>query len=112
MSEAKFTPGPWVLIEGQFDSEVEVTTETRQQNSKGEICGMDIYFDGSHGVEQPANAHLIAAAPEMYESIESDVIRLEFDLAQLGHGFAHAAEEINAELNAKKKLLAKARGEK
>ncbi len=70
MTEAKFTKGPWVLIDGQFSSEVEITTENRQENSKGKICEMDIYFGGEHGIEQPANAHLIASAPEMYEMLK------------------------------------------
>jgi hypothetical protein len=95
MSETKFTPGPWVLIEGEFDSEVEVTTDIRQENSKGNICGMDIYFDGSHGVEQPANAHLIASAPEMYEILEF---------------ISENPSETN--VIAIRKILAKARGEK
>lgn len=97
MSETKFTPGPWVLIEGQFNSEVEVTTDSRQENSKGKICGMDIYFDGSHGVEQPANAHLIAAAPEMYEMLRDILKNYECG------SFVDEQMEL---------VLAKARGEK
>ena len=69
-STAKFTQGPRVSIEGQFCSEVEITTESRQNNSKGKICEMDIYFEGSHGIEQQANAHLIKTSPKMYQMLE------------------------------------------
>ena len=89
MKEAKFTKAPWVIIECDFASEVEITTDNRQETSKGKICEMDIYFDGSHGIEQPASAHLIATSPELYEFIETHMG---------GHPEAEA-------------LLAKARGE-
>ncbi len=100
MTEAKFTKGPWVLIDGQFSSEVEITTENRQENSKGKICEMDIYFGGGHGIEQPANAHLIAAAPEMYEMLRA--------LSEMSSEDAKLYLEGSSDVI---DLLAKARGE-
>lgn len=117
MSEAKFTDGPW--ISGMHD-----ISDAEEYNVECDVdCGWSyigtskkciaMAVTKSHlDAELDANTALITAAPDMYESIESDVIRLEFDLAQLGDGFANVAEEINAELNVKRKLLAKARGEK
>ncbi|AUR87388.1 hypothetical protein NVP1100O_47 [Vibrio phage 1.100.O._10N.261.45.C3] len=104
MKEAKFTKGPWVLIDGQFSSEVEITTENRQENSKGKICEMDIYFDGQHGIEQPANAHLIAAAPEMYEMLAEVLHNMEV-------GNSDHTEINDAMIPRVSALLAKARGE-
>lgn len=37
----------------------------------GNICELDVFFDGEFGVEQKANANLIAAAPDMYAMIEA-----------------------------------------
>ena len=122
MSEAKFTKGEWFAdIRGGccavYEKSREEDTPDCHNDDERNIhySNSGANYNGHHWVmsdEAIANAHLIAAAPEMYESIESDVIRLEFDLAQLGDGFANVAEEINAELNVKRKLLAKARGEK
>lgn len=90
----KFTKGPWFSKEGdRFSKEVLITSSERDDNSIVPICEMDVYFDGIIGDEQPANASLIAAAPEMYEFIKS---------IQLGS----VADEIKRE-----ELLAKARGE-
>ena len=63
----KFTKGEWVENEGDSCSkELVITTLDRYGCHQGPICEMDIYFDGEHGEEQQANAHLIAAAPDMY----------------------------------------------
>ncbi len=100
MSEAKFTKGPWVV----YDEAVSVSfygTECRPgvESDAGEVIivfGSDKYdCSGVHGETQDqvkANAHLIAAAPEMYEFIKS----LQLDVSK----------EAEAE-----DLLARARGE-
>lgn len=56
MSEAKFTPGPWLV---------------------SELAGFEVFASGFGRGElvaqvfmQPENARLIAAAPEMYEALE------------------------------------------
>lgn len=99
MSDTKFTKGPWGIIENCVGS-IEVVF------GNGSACRGDEYlsiyptsskndFECIHtGETAEANAHLIAAAPEMYEMLES-------------------ISENPSETNVIhiKKLLAKARGE-
>lgn len=102
MSERKWTPGPWTTgdvtlpcveictIEGEFE-EIPVWAPYS-------VGGVD-----SPGWLEPArNAHLIAAAPELYEA-------LEFMRACMEHGCAPSGKEL-AIKNART-ALAKARGE-
>ena len=95
------TKGPWVACVSSSD-DFDICTAIKDKGNGNCIVANEIDEDYEL---------LLLALPDMYESIESDVIRLEFDLAQIGDGFAHIAEEINAELNVKRKILAKARGE-
>ena len=72
MTKAKHTPGPWMLTEGnRFDKEMVITTQYRLDASIGCICEMDVYFTGLIGIEQEANARLIAAAPELLEALQN-----------------------------------------
>ena len=81
MSEAKFTKGVWIAdIRGGCCA---VYEKSRESDTQG--CHFDddrnIYYsshgasyNGHHWIMSPesiANAHLIAAAPEMYEMLES-----------------------------------------
>ena len=69
---SKHTPGPWKAVDGgQFGHEVIITTEDRIDSHHGEICSMEVEFNGPHGVEQRANVHLIAAAPDLLDALES-----------------------------------------
>lgn len=102
MSEAGFTKGPWALLPLEDDKEY--------IRVRGTVCGgkykianvVDCrsHHDGSkwcefRRAESKANAHLIAAAPELYDFIE--------DLSQ-------NSEDVTQREEAKR-LLAKARGE-
>ena len=72
MTQAQHTPGPWMLTEGdRFDKEMVITTQYRLDESIGCICEMDVYFTGQIGIEQEANARLIAAAPELLEALQN-----------------------------------------
>lgn len=66
MSGVKHTPGPWFEQTG-FSDDVEITAESRE--GMVAICSMDLGFTGHIGVEQEANARLIAAAPCMFEAL-------------------------------------------
>lgn len=123
MSETKFTKGPWVVI-GEFDNEnyAEVTTQagfeilsvsSTQIDVEWEKKGDDHWCQEGFHVEIPhseanANAHLIAAAPEMYSLLE----RLEKECEMF---YSEFGEPSNGEYEAAfveiKSLLAKARGE-
>lgn len=57
MSERKWTPGPW-----KFDGETEVCMED-------DVCAWicNVNFDGTSEVQADADAHLISAAPGLFE---------------------------------------------
>ncbi len=107
----KFTKGEWFSKDGDgFSKEVIITTDDREDCFIIPICEMDMFFDGDVGVEQAANAALIAAAPEMYGDIKLDIDWLKRlrSLFVLGSdGFRSCSLRIES----KEKLLSKARGE-
>lgn len=66
-----FTPGPWVVQDGdRFSMEMVITSQRRIEESMASICEMDVDYDGEHGEEQHANARLIAAAPELLAALQ------------------------------------------
>lgn len=66
----KFTKGPWIVNDGDnFSKGILITSEDILDWVS--ICELDVEFDGHIGVEQKANAHLIACAPDMYEMLDS-----------------------------------------
>jgi hypothetical protein len=78
------TKEPWVeLPGGRHDPEVIITTQDRIDQSRGEICGMDIEFTGKHGEEQKANARRIVACVNACAGIPTDVLEhaMEFGAA-------------------------------
>jgi len=67
---SKYTPGPWhVDMRSIFDIRV-------NQNADPDICicTLPIWKD-EHRTEEIANAHLLAAAPELLEAAKELVIR-------------------------------------
>ena len=65
----KHTPGPWkVVLDGPH---VEVRAVAHPQPTLALITGGldDVFEDGLMGPTSTANAHLIAAAPELYEAL-------------------------------------------
>ena len=64
MSETKFTPGPWAIVFG-------TSIVTNRGGAVADCVGAHPYE------EQKANAALIAAAPEMYEALESALATIE-----------------------------------
>ena len=108
MSGVKHTPGPWFEQTG-FSDDVEITAESRE--SMVAICSMDLGFTGHIGVEQEANARLIAAAPDHHAvALELDRLMLVIDSAVR---FADPAfkDEVQTLLRANKAAIARARGE-
>lgn len=59
MNELKATPGPWMpaVVDGGWDAVCE------KDNRESVICSLKL--------NNSDNAHLIAAAPEMYEALEN-----------------------------------------
>lgn len=70
MSKHKFTPGPWKTFLGEAEDTLHITTLDRLNRDMCEIASVDIHFNDPFGAEQTANAHLISAAPEMYEALK------------------------------------------
>lgn len=106
--EAKFTKGPWEIAEvrTQVGRAFKIDEEARHEDHGLVAC---IYDDETSlnsrlHEEHEANAHLIAAAPEMYEALEG--------LIALNRSPGPSpAGEITKRLNAGDAALAKARGE-
>jgi hypothetical protein len=90
--ETKFTKGEWKWASGDAtEMEICITTDERNLNGVGNICEMNVYFDGEMGIEQKANANLIAAATKMYRMIED--LRQMMD--KLNEGFNEEAIELS-----------------
>lgn len=81
MSGVKHTPGPWFEQTG-FSDDVEITAESRE--GMVAICSMELGYTGNIGVEQEANARLIAAAPDLLGALEE--FSREYDGFEDGNG--------------------------
>lgn len=73
MADTRFTPGPW-SVEDPMDCELSIVEANKPTHEWRFIAGCSLP-DGDDdqaftGREVYANAHLIAAAPELYEALE------------------------------------------
>lgn len=106
VSETRFTPGPWkALTNGNtFNS---ATVVTSKDAADGWVCEV---FDDSDSCTLPdeANAHLIAAAPELYDALETLL-----DINDNGGPFGGELyqDRVVRSIECARKALAKARGE-
>ena len=101
-NETKFTSGPW-SADSPY-STMFMVVDSQQQTIAEVQCGTDEYGDYLANEKEQANAHLIAAAPEMYDVI---IAMLEqFDAEETCHN-----EYDYIVIREAKKVLAKARGE-
>lgn len=107
MSELKATKGPWVITHDAWDDEKwQITNDL--ENRRVEIAHVDTGYSGEFGKEQEANAHLIAAAPCLYEACRQAQFELEhFRLS----ASADELELIEDAMNKIAEAMAKARGE-
>ena len=97
MTDKKWTPGPWrVSDDGGFGFAVHSVDPTWDT-----VCECN-YYDG--------NAHLIAAAPDLYDALEKCVEELESQLHDGFDGVWHESD-FEKELSLYRAALAKARGE-
>ena len=102
MDAPKFTPGPWHVhpFRAQVDTFVWTDAETLDPVP---VCALLWLTDRRSEGETEANAHLIAAAPELYAALEKLYNRLLDKLEW--------PEEYESELASARSALAKARGE-
>ncbi|MGB1214812.1 MAG: hypothetical protein ACPG4X_15710 [Pikeienuella sp.] len=108
MTETRFTPGPWYATENGGDDPDERRLLVGKDDEYGDFttvadCRSKWLEDEVGGTEE-ANAHLIAAAPELYEAAARILSRpvspatggriiLEADLAALDAALAKARGE-------------------
>lgn len=103
MAEPKFTPGPWVR-----------DRHGQRRGSNGE--GVNVWDAGigyaSRSPETEANAHLIAAAPDMYAAIECFMPKgIAIGNGNVPDDLCVPMDVTMGELRAFEAALAKARGE-
>jgi hypothetical protein len=63
MREKKFTPGPWEVVTGDEDSNPGIDSAV----GKAVVWWTDCH---NEGIDNHADAHIIAAAPELLEALE------------------------------------------
>lgn len=110
-NETKWTPGPWFLSKkGNISNMVVATTGKWEFGDYSEcICLFQSALGpGLHKLKEEeenakANAHLIAAAPELHEALE-DILKLHYCDVFTAGTWESAMEKSRA-------VLAKARGE-
>lgn len=97
MTETKFTPGPWRLAD-DYDNALHIcspwSSNVRPESSDtyGSCLGAHICQVRHQGEDAPvvklsqakANAHLIAAAPELYEALKRGLKALSFAVEHAG----------------------------
>jgi len=98
MTETKFTPGPWIVVPSVWPTPPSIETE-EGASLVGWLSDGTGFRGASLATDAIWNAHLIAAAPEMYELLERACALL--------HG-GPELPELESEIW---ELLKKARGE-
>lgn len=101
----KHTPGPW-FITGSMTKYVEARIPGRMIQEVA-ACGPTAADDG-YGDQQMANAQLIAAAPELLESLTYALIDFDNWAAHEDH---HPHEHLVAWAEKARAAIAKAKGE-
>ena len=106
MSQKKHTPGPWAYVETDHGAIV-------VEDVNGWICEMSKW----EGQDNLANAHLIAASPDMLEALEAIDVLLDMgDDVPWNTAFTfdnlEAINAINAAFAKARAAIKKARGEK
>lgn len=107
MSEVKFTRGPWkvgkYLGQGGWVVHMDVGDKGRGSDIVSGVSGLD-------NTERLANAHLIAAAPDLYAALKQMIeamVRYEMDIA----GEGDAPQRHRDLMRKARSALKKARGE-
>lgn len=72
----KFTPGPWLCCHRPESPTIHYIHSDNGSSCIGPFEIATVFESSGDGIQQRANAHLIAAAPEMYEALDAliDVI--------------------------------------
>lgn len=108
MSDTKFTKGEWEVADGTKIGEQVLFIHIPEMESRGKVvCRLTrvVYTHIPLSEQDIANAHLIAAAPELYAMLEGL-------LCHFKSGDSDHFELNDAKIPELDNLLAKARGEK
>lgn len=105
-SDRKWTPGPWSL-EKPNRAWIGVSSEKHCNLAKVVWRMSDDRLLGRNSPEKEANAHLIAAAPELYEALEAAMDAIIW----WENEHTCCAGATDKEMNMARAALAKARGE-
>ena len=119
--KTKFTKGEWIHGSADFsDFDIAITTQKRWDESRVNITEVTVDWEGELAAEQKANAHLIAAAPDMYQMIDELSSELQMLITEVN---LHRSRVINSQSETEpdywdmqscyeaQELLKKARGE-
>ena len=90
MTNIKHTPWPWEILAGSYGGVF--------------ILGPPVGYDGEY--ENPADAHLIAAAPDLLEALEQ--VLIEYDDAELANA---EPVTLTAAILEARAAIAKAKGQ-
>lgn len=111
MTDTKFTPGPWEFSDNKCEPATDYSSNPYLYAKDGTIiAGCDEYFIFS---DNPADNHLIAAAPNLYDKLEEalgeiELIYYSYNPVGRDKDDLSMAAKIIPEI---KQALAKARGE-
>lgn len=104
MSDMKFTPGPWVIDTDTRPAEVCTVMHVPDSESKDQgfvyVRGAVGYW-GADEKENMANAHLIAAAPDMYEALQQAITSMQDSGYQNSHVVIRAGKAALAKAEGK-----------
>lgn len=113
MSESKHTPGPWVCASGMvwvYDPSTWAGGDTESTKEAIPIARMDREpGNGTAPWERDANAHLIAAAPELLEAAEMGLGLIEAEHSSMSDGTPET--EVENEVWKLRAAINKARSE-
>lgn len=98
----KHTPGPWTTYVSEWPNKIEVRKLEHDQIGPAEVAHLATVISG------PANARLIAAAPELLAELEKCANVISHSLSELPDAYRKAAK---AQADAARAAIAKATGE-
>ena len=105
---SEFTKGEWKVVDGTLINEQCLFVYV---DGAGVVCRLTYTVNNTPLTDEDvANAHLIAAAPDMYKNIKEDIEVLERQSKQYVCG-SFELRSILLRIKTKEALLAKARGE-
>jgi hypothetical protein len=76
--ETRFTPSPWMICRTRTDGGAPIIVGRRRRDQSEREVAKALFHNGSDDPEVHANAHLIAAAPDLYAALAA-LVPADFD---------------------------------